>query len=376
MCLRSFFPQRRKRKNKKIMKRQLSFFLAVSMAMIVLYVVIQFAVPADTAKGTEELWIPPGTTFRQAAGILKNKGYIGDAGLFVIVARITGADRDLRAGYYVLNGEMSPWFIFQMLKNGKMLKNLVTIVEGDSLLEIRKKLVEKDIMSPADFDRLATGKAFLAKLHIDAPSLEGYLFPATYSFPKGEPAELVFTEMVNRLMQEYDGKLQARAQQEGLDLNSVLTMASIVEREAVKDSERPIIAAVFYNRLKKGMPLQADPTAVYGVKPFCEGVTSQDIKRCTKYNTYKIKGLPPGPIDSPGLKSIEAALYPARVDYLYFESNYDGTHTFSDDYEQHKIAILNSREELKERQDALINGEEINEGNGQKTREVAKGKVQ
>ncbi len=361
------------------MKKQLSFFLSVSVAVMALYVVLQFAVPVDTAKGTEELWIPPGTTFRQAAAILKQRGYIGDAGLFVIVARLTGADRNLKAGYYVLNGEMSPWFIFQMLKNGKMLKNLVTIVEGDSLREIKKKLVEKNIMSASDFDNFAYDKAFLAKLHIDAPSLEGYLFPATYSFPKGEPAGLVFTEMVNRLMQAYDGKLQARAQQEGLNLKSVLTMASIIEREAVKDSERPVIAAVFYNRLKKGMPLQSDPTAVYGVKPFCEGVTSEDIKKCTKYNTYKIKGLPPGPIDSPGIKSIDAALYPAKVSYLYFESNYDGTHTFSDTYEQHKIAILNARAELKEREDALLNGEDMNGGEGQKTqktKEMAKRKDQ
>ncbi len=338
------------------MKKQLSFFLAVSVAMLALYVGIQFAVPADPAKGPEEIWIAPGTTFRQAADMLKQKGYIGDAGLFVIAARLTGADRGLKAGYYDLNGGMTPWFIFQMLKNGKMRKNLITIVEGDSLREIRQKLVEKNIMSAADFDRLATDKAFLAKLHIDAPSLEGYLFPATYSFPKGDPPELVLTEMVNKLMQVYDGKLRARAQEEGLDLNSVLTMASIVEREAVKDSERPVIAGVFYNRLKKGMPLQADPTAVYGVKPFCEGVTAQDLKRCTKYNTYKIKGLPPGPIDSPGLKSIKAALCPARVPYLYFESNYDGTHTFSVTYEQQEIAILNARAELKERQEALING--------------------
>ena len=343
------------------------------MAMLVLYVIFQFAIPANPAKGPEEIWIAPGTTFRQAAEMLKQKGYIGDAGLFVLVARLTGADKSLRAGYYDLNGGMQPWFIFQMLKNGRMLKNLVTIVEGDSLLEVKQKLVGKNIMSAADFDRLATDKAFLAKLHIDAPSLEGYLYPATYSFPKGDPPELVFTTMVDRLMQEYNGPLQARAQEEGLNLNSVLTMASIVEREAVKDSERPVIAAVFYNRLKMGMPLQSDPTAVYGIKPFCEGVTSEDLKSCTKYNTYKIKGLPPGPIDSPGVKSIKAALYPAKVHYLYFESNYDGTHTFSDTYQQHEIAILNARAELKEKQDALINGEDATTTT--KIKEAADGKA-
>ncbi|MDA8092084.1 MAG: endolytic transglycosylase MltG [Nitrospiraceae bacterium] len=352
------------------MKKQFLFFLAVSVGMIVVYVLFQFAMPVNPGKGPEEIRIAPGTTFRQAAEILKQKGYIGDRRLFVIAARITGADRTLKAGYYVLSGNMPAWVIFQMLKNGRMLKNQVTIVEGDSLLEIRRKLIEKNIMSAADFDRLCKNQAFLATLNIDAPSLEGYLFPATYSFPKGDPPELVFADMVDKLMQEYNGQLRARTLAKGLNLRSVLTMASMVEKEAVKDSERSLIAAVFYNRLKQGMPLQSDPTAVYGVKPFCEGVTSEDLKRCTKYNTYKIKGLPPGPIDCPGLKSIKAALYPAKVNYLYFESNYDGTHTFSDDYESHKIAILNSRAELKEKQNAVTYKEEI-----EQTKEMNNGKT-
>ncbi|MDA8172397.1 MAG: endolytic transglycosylase MltG [Nitrospiraceae bacterium] len=333
------------------MKRQLAFFITVSLGLIALYVLIEFSTPASPSRGAEEVHIAQGMTFRQAAAFLKQKGYITDTRLFVLAARLTGADRRLKPGFYVLNGSMSPWTIFELLKNGKLLQNEVTIVEGDSLLEIRQKLADKRIMSAADFDRLATDRDFLAKLNIDAPSLEGYLFPDTYMFPKGETPEHVFQTMVERLMQEYGGRLRARTQAMGLNLNTVLTLASIVEKEAVQDSERPIIAAVFYNRLKKSMPLQADPTAVYGVKPFCEGVTSADLKSCTKYNTYRIKGLPPGPIDSPGLKSIKAVLYPAKVDYLYFVSNYDGTHTFSETYDEHKEAILHARAELKGKED-------------------------
>ncbi len=333
------------------MKRQLAFFITVSIGLVALYALIEFSMPVSPSKGAEEVHIAQGMTFRQAAELLKQKGYITDARLFVLAARLTGADRRLKPGYYVLNGSMSPWTIFELLKNGRLIETQVTIVEGDSLLEIKQKLVGKGIMSAADFDRLSTDSAFLAKLNIDAPSLEGYLFPDTYTFPKGETPEQVFETMVDRLRQKYNGQLRARTQTMGLNLNTVLTLASIVEKEAVEDSERPIIAAVFYNRLKKGMPLQSDPTAIYGIKPFCEGVTSADLRSCTRYNTYKIKGLPPGPIDSPGLKSIKAVLYPAKVGYLYFVSNYNGTHTFSDTYDEQKEAILHSRAELKDKED-------------------------
>ena len=332
------------------MKRQLAFFITVSVGLVFLYVFIEFSTPVNPSKGPEEVQIPHGMNFRQAADLLKSKGYINDSRLFVLAARLTGADRRLKPGYYVVSGSMSPWTVFTLLKDSKLLQNEVTIVEGDSLMEIRQKLAGEKIMSGEDFDSLATSSRFLAKMNIDAPSLEGYLFPDTYTFPKGEPPEQVFEMMISRLRQEYGGKLEARTRAMGLSLNTVLTLASIVEKEAVKDAERPIIAAVFFNRLKMGMPLQSDPTAVYGWKPFCEGVTSGDLKRCTKYNTYKIRGLPPGPIDCPGIKSIKAVLYPAKVDYLYFVSNYDGTHTFSETYDEQKEAILHARAELQEKQ--------------------------
>ncbi|MDA8388464.1 MAG: endolytic transglycosylase MltG [Nitrospiraceae bacterium] len=335
-----------------MMKRQIAFFLAVSAGLIVLYAFIQFSMPVSPSKGTEEVHIAQGMTFSRAAALLKSKGYIGDKRLFILAARLTGADRRLKPGYYVLNGLMSPWTIFELLKNGRLLQNEVTVVEGESLRGIKRTFVREGVMNAENFDRLITDRSFLAKLDINAPSLEGYLFPDTYLFPKGEGPRQVLETMVRRLMQAYlGGGLQARALAMGLSLNSVLTLASMVEREAELNSERPIIAAVFLNRLKKGMPLQCDPTAVYGVKPFSEGVTSADLKNRTMYNTYIIKGLPPGPIDNPGIKSIEAVLYPAKVNYLYFVSNYDGTHTFSVTYAGQEQAILRSRGELKEKDD-------------------------
>ena len=334
------------------MKRQLAFFLAVSAGLLVLYAFVQFSVPVSPSKGTEEVHIAPGTTFSRAAALLKNKGYIDDERLFIIVARLTGADRRLKPGYYVLNGLMSPWRIFELLREGGYLQNQVTVVEGESLRGIRQTFAREGVMNAADFDRLSTDSSFLAKLGIkNTPSLEGYLFPDTYLFPKGEAPEDVFQTMVQRMRQAFNARLQSKALADGLSLNSVLTLASMVEREAEVDSERPIIAAVFLNRLRKGMRLQCDPTAIYGVKPFSEGVTAADLKDRTPYNTYIIKGLPPGPIDNPGLKSIKAVLYPAKVGYLYFVSNYDGTHTFSDTYAEQEQAILRSRGDLGDMND-------------------------
>jgi UPF0755 protein len=150
--------------------------------------------------------------------------------------------------------------------------------------------------------------------------------------------------MINRMREEYSGKLAVRASELGLSERDVLTLASIIEKEAVTDKDRYLISAVYHNRLKKKIRLQSDPTSIYGVKTYKEKITERDLRRKTPYNTYIIKGLPPGPIASPGIKSIEAALYPADVPYLYFVSNDDGTHTFSVTAKEHLAAVRAYRE--------------------------------
>ncbi len=329
------------------MKKQFPFFAFVSAGLVSAYMIVQLAVPVDPKKGMEEVHVESGMTFSQAARLLEADGFIRDSRLFTLLGRLTGADRRLRPGYYDLDGTMSPWAIFKMLRNALLVQKEITIVEGDSLMEIRQKMILRGLMNASDFDRLAYGKAFLKSLGIDAPSIEGYLFPDTYRFPKGTSPEQVFTAMYKRLEEEFNPDLSARAASLGLNLNSVLTLASIIEKEAVVDPERPLISAVFYNRMKRGIPLQADPTAVYGIKPIGEGVTKWDLLRKTKYNTYLIRGLPPGPIASPGLKSIKAALYPAKVDYLYFVSNHDGTHTFTSNYSDHLKAVENLKAKIE-----------------------------
>lgn len=334
-------------------KKQFPFFMAVSAGLVLLYGLVQFAIPVNSSKEPEEIRIKEGTTFSDAAMVLEQKGYIRDSNLFRILGRITGADRRMRAGYYSVDGSMTPWELFRQFSSGKLIERDVTILEGECLIEIRGKLVGKGLIAPEDFDLLTSNPDFIRSMGVEGPSLEGYLFPDTYRFPKGISPDKLISTMVSRLMQLYQGELMARTNELGLSMHTVMTLASIIEKEAVMDFERPMISAVFYNRLKKGMPLQADPTAIYGIKPPRSIVSKHDLLKNTKYNTYKIRGLPPGPIASPGFKSIRAALYPAKVSYLYFVSNHDGTHTFSTSYDDHRRAIENVKLRLEAE---LVNG--------------------
>mgnify|MGYP000359721720 CR=1 FL=1 len=321
------------------MKRLAAYAVGASLLVLALSLLLQMLVPAAPWRTQVELRVPQGASFAQAARALAQEGLIRDERLFLALARLTGADKTLRPGHYLLSGSMSPWKVFRHLQEGRVLQHSVVIAEGDSLLEIRQKL--QGLVAPEEFDRLVRDREFMASLGVppEAPSLEGYLFPDTYRFAKGTPAKEVLSAMVRRLWQVYDQELRARTRELGLSVNEALTLASIVEKEAVVDAERPVIAGVLWNRLKRGMRLQADPTAVYGVKPFSWGVTVRDLRRRTRYNTYVIKGLPPGPIASPGLASLRAALYPEKVPYLYFVSNGDGTHTFSVSFREHLRAI-------------------------------------
>jgi len=183
-------------------------------------------------------------------------------------------------------------------------------------------------------------RKFLDSLDIDAPSLEGYLYPDTYRLPKGIEPEEIFTIMVQRMREKFDESLRRRAEELGMTENEVLTLASIIEKEAMYEREMPLISAVYHNRLKRGMKLQADPTVLYGVRDKDRRIRYIDLKRSTPYNTYVIEGLPPGPIASPSIESIRAALYPADVDFLFFVSKNDGTHYFSRTGQEHRRAVL------------------------------------
>jgi UPF0755 protein len=307
-------------------------------ALVLLYLLFQLHLPVSGSGESREVEIRKGTSFREAVTVLAEHGLIKDRRFFRAMARLTGADKKLMPGRYLFSGRLSQWDVYRKLRDREVIPWEVTIVEGEGLREIRQKLTQGGFMEAEDFDGLSSDRNFIATLGIGAGSLEGYLFPDTYRLYKGEEAEKIFETMVGRLREMFDDELLERAQAMGWDVHRVLTLASIIEREAVLDGERALISAVYHNRLKRRMRLQADPTAIYGIKPLSAGVTREDIERETPYNTYRFRGLPPGPI---------AALYPADVPYLYFVSNNDGSHIFSRTHGEHLKAVRKYRKGRK-----------------------------
>jgi UPF0755 protein len=320
------------------LRRKLRITIASFVAFVLLYSVSQVFIPASGSVVGVQVSVEHGMSFRQAVSELADKGLVHEVWLFTLAGRLTGLDKRLRPGLYVFEGRQSTWSVFNTLRRGKVRLWSITISEGENLAQIRAKLTGKGIVNSADFDRLTHDEMFMARLGVNAPSLEGYLFPETYLFSRGIGPERVLSIMVG-MTREVTRPLLVRAAEMGMDETELLAMASIIEKEARLDEERAIISGVYHNRLQKGIRLQADPTVVYGVKPLGKGITRSDLRRETPYNTYVIKGLPPGPIASPGRKSIEAAVAPEDVPYIFFVSNNDGSHVFTSTLREHNRAV-------------------------------------
>ncbi len=327
------------RNNEGLIKRRDLLLIGGAILIITtLYLIVQFLVPVRKEPERFEVLIPKGMSFRSAIELLHKKRLIRDRNLFIILGRLTGLDRSLRYGYYEFIGSVRPIDVLNKLLRGEIEEYEIRIIEGQTLAEIAQTFQDKGIIDKEGFLKLVTDKGLLKELMVDAPSLEGYLFPTTYRIPKGTDVVEIIKYMVS-MTRRLIGPYLEKAQGLGLSENGLLTLASIIEKEAKVDYERPLISAVYHNRLRRGMKLQADPTAVYDLWGTKRIVTRNDLKRKSRYNTYIHKGLPPGPIASPGLKSIMAAVNPADVPYLYFVSNNDGTHTFSVRYDEHSQAV-------------------------------------
>lgn len=317
------------------------FFILVLLVALVTF--IHLIMPVSIEERWREVKIPEGVTYSQGISILEKEGMVKNKFIFLLLGRVTGVERKLRAGFYNVSTSMTPIEIFKRLWKGMIVEYSITIPEGSTLDGIRQILKNNRLIDDNSWE-LVRDRNFLRSLKVDAPSLEGYIFPDTYNFAKGLEPETIFSIMVQKMRETFDASMKKKAQELGMSENEILTIASIIEKEAIVDEDRPLISAVLYNRLKKKMRLQMDPTAVYGIKKISLRITREDLKRYTPYNTYLIEGLPPGPISSPGLKSIIAALYPAKVSYLYFVSRNDGTHHFSRTWEEHEKAVTNYRQ--------------------------------
>lgn len=283
--------------------------------------------------------IPDGATFQQAAVLLAGEQLIRSRSAFVLLGKAQEADRKIHPGEYEFNAAMTPAEILGKLLAGRVVLHSITIPEGYTITQIADVLDERRITNRAEFIRLASDKSFVKTLGISADTAEGYLYPDTYRFARATAAKDVIKAMVEQLGRVMTPEWQARANDIHLTIQEVLTLASMIEKETSVGDERPHISAVFHNRLKKHIPLQSDPTVIYGLSNFDGNLRKKDLSHPSPYNTYRWAGLPPGPIANPGVQSIRAALYPVPSANLYFVSKNDGTHQFSATLIEHNKAV-------------------------------------
>ncbi|MGH7209627.1 MAG: endolytic transglycosylase MltG [Nitrospiraceae bacterium] len=283
--------------------------------------------------------VSEGTTFRQLSALLENERLIASQWGFEILGRLTWADRRIPAGEYALHAGMRPTEILRQLRNGQVVQYPVTIPEGYTVAQIANLLEQKGLADKAEFLGLARDSNFIRTLGLDLSSLEGYLFPNTYHVPRRATSKDIISAMVTDLWQAFTPAFRARARDVNMSIHQVLTLASVIERETSVDGERELISAVFHNRLRRKIPLQSDPTVIYGLKHYDGNLRKRDLAVASPYNTYRVRGLPPGPIANPGARSIRAALFPAPTTFLYFVSRNDGTHVFSSTLDEHNRAV-------------------------------------
>jgi UPF0755 protein len=321
-------------------RRRLVLLLGSAVALFLLIEAGRYLLlPASPIRREVVVEVVDGANLTMVAHQLSDIGVITHPAYFVLLGRVMGAQRAIQAGEYALQTTMRPTEVLHKLTSGAVVTTAVTIPEGFTMREIAAQLEAQGLMSAQDFLAAAADPAIRAEAGIDAPSLEGYLFPSTYYVARRTtPAELV-----RRMVHQFEESTRALdwSLAAGLHLSrhKVVTLASIVEKETSRDDERPLVASVFYNRLKRRMPLQSDPTVIYALPDFNGNLRRSDLNVKSPYNTYRVTGLPPGPIANPGLASLEAALHPAPVHYLYFVSKNDGTHHFSSTLVEHQKAV-------------------------------------
>jgi UPF0755 protein len=282
--------------------------------------------------------IEPGKRFADVSRELQARGLLRHPLLLVAWARVTRADRRVRAGDFLVTTPLSPRGLLERLTSRPDLHQ-VTIPEGLRVRDVVALLSGAGFGAEESFFCLLEDPAFLASENLPPEGAEGYLFPDTYDFPLALPPERILRAMVARFREVFTADLAARAAQLGLSVHQAVTLASLVEEEATRADERRLIAAVFLNRLRRGMPLQSDPTVLYERPGSDRTLTRADLRRPTAHNTYTIPGLPPTPIANPGRAALEAAVDPAPVEHLYFVARGDGSHEFSATLAEHNAAV-------------------------------------
>ena len=317
----------------------LTVFALLGAAGFVGYIALMFLTVPPETPGTERIvLIPSGSSGRKIAETLEAESVIRNKHLFMLLARFYRNGKTMKAGEYQFTTAMLPTDVLTMLQDGNVYARSITIPEGYTVRQMADVLAERGF-DKAAFLAFAFNAQNAARFNISADSLEGYLFPSTYQITRETTAETLAQMMVEEFWTVMTPDLRQEIAQKGMTIHEVVTLASIVEEEAQVPEERELIAAVYSNRLRIGMKLDSDPTVIYGIPNFNGNLTRADLQTDTPYNTYRRKGLPPGPIASPGKASILAAIRPANVKYLYFVAKNDGSHQFSTNYQDHLRAV-------------------------------------
>lgn len=283
--------------------------------------------------------IPRGSPLPEVVRILREDGILPHPQAFRALVILTFSGRRLHYGEYAFPTPPSAFEAWRRLVRGDVIKYEVTVRPGANLFDVAELVKEKKLVAAEEFLAAATSPAVLRRLDIPGESAEGYLFPDSYIFVKPVTPEEIVELMVQQFRRKIPPDTEKRAKDAGFSLHQIVTIASIIEKETGIEQEKPIVSAVIRRRLALGMPLQMDPTVIYGAKRFDGTVTGKDLRKAGPYNTYLNRGLPPGPIANPGLPALAAALSPSDAEYLYFVSKNDGSHTFSRTLTEHIRAV-------------------------------------
>jgi UPF0755 protein len=295
--------------------------------------------PLDNLARTVIIDIAPGQSFKKTTADLNQQGLITNTFKFALLSRITGLDKQVKSGEFILASTMTPLEVLQKMASSKVRLYRLTVPEGLTVSQVAAIVDKAGLVPEKSFIAATTDQQVIRQLQGEASALEGYLFPDTYHFPKNASSQDIVSAMIRRFQKVFTPEWKERAQALGFSVHEIVTLASIIEKETGAAFERPLISSVFHNRLKRKMRLETDPTVIYGLKNFDGNLTRKHLRTPTPYNTYIIKGLPPGPICSPGAEALRAALYPADSEYLFFVSKKDTTHAFSKTLKEHNRAV-------------------------------------
>lgn len=321
-------------------RRGAHLLIALVVALAAAAVLVRQTLSApDPGAGPTVFSVERGASLSTIARELERAGLIRSAPAFRALARLRGLDARLRAGEYELSASRPAGEVLDILARGQVRLHEVVIPEGVTAAGVARRLEDAGLADASRFLEIALDPASASRLGVEGPTLEGYLFPDTYRVARGLPAREVTGILVDAFLRTWS-ELEDEAQRQGLSMREVATLASIIEKETAVPEERPLIAAVYRNRLEQGMLLQSDPTVIYGITRFDGNLKRAHLEDDSNpYNTYRMPGLPPGPIANPGKGALRAALDPADTDYLFFVSRNDGTHIFSRTYPEHRRAV-------------------------------------